>query len=132
MAIDLSAVVEQYLQVRDARDRAKREYEESKRGYEADLLVLAQQLLQVCNDVNSDSIKTEKGLVMRQLKERYTCVDWDSFKRFVQEHEALDLFERRIAQNNFKEFLKENGADGMPPGINVFREFDIVVRKPSK
>lgn len=132
MAVDLSLVVDAYLHIRNARDKAKQEYEEAKRILDSDLQVLEQQLLQVCNEVNSDSIKTGSGLVMRQLKERYTCNDWDSFKDFVKENDALDLFERRIAQGNFKKFLEENGVDGMPPGVNTFREYTIVVRKPSK
>ena len=48
------------------------------------------------------------------------------------ENEAVDLMEARIHQGNFKEFIKEHKADGLPPGVNVMREFTIVVRKPSE
>ena len=44
---------------------------------------------------------------------------------------AVELFESRIHQGNFKEFIAERKDDGLPPGVNVMREFGIVVRKPS-
>jgi len=39
--------------------------------------------------------------------------------------------DRRIHQGNFKEFIAERQEDGLPPGVNVMREFGIVVRKPA-
>jgi hypothetical protein len=44
----------------------------------------------------------------------------------------VQLLERRIHQGNFKENLAENEADGLPPGVNVMREFGVSVRKASK
>ena len=55
--------------------------------------------------------------------------DWDNFKEFVLEHGAVDLFERRIHQGNFKQFIAEHDGEGLPPGVNVMREFGITVRK---
>jgi hypothetical protein len=46
------------------------------------------------------------------------------------EHDALDLFEKRIAQLNMKQFLEENPGV-VPPGLNSNSEYDISVRKPS-
>ena len=71
------------------------------------------------------------GTVMRRLNERYTVADGDSFRRFVMENALPELFEARIHQGNFKEFITEHKDDGLPPGMNVMREFTIVVRKPS-
>jgi hypothetical protein len=42
------------------------------------------------------------------------------------------LLERRIHQSNFREFLNGHEDDGLPPGINVMREFGVTVRKNSK
>jgi len=92
---------------------------------------LEQSMLTVCNDTNASSIRTESGTVIRSLKERFTTNDWDNFKKFVLDNEAIDLLERRIHQGNFKEFMAEHKDEGLPPGVNVMREFTIVVRKPS-
>jgi len=65
------------------------------------------------------------------MNERFYCNDWDNFKKFILEHQAIDLFERRIHQGNFKEFMSGHKDDGLPPGVNVMREFGITVRKPT-
>jgi hypothetical protein len=57
--------------------------------------------------------------------------DRDSFNKFVRENDAVELFEARIHQGNFKDFIAEHAEDGLPPGVNVMREFTIVVRKPT-
>jgi hypothetical protein len=76
------------------------------------------------------SVNTDAGTVILSTKTRYSTQDWDSFKRFVIENDAVDLLERRIAQTNMATFLKENPTLH-PPGLNSNSEFSISVRKPS-
>jgi hypothetical protein len=76
------------------------------------------------------SLRTDHGTVSLMEKTRYYTNDWDSFKKFMVEHDALDLLEKRIAQANMKLFLEENPG-AIPPGLNSDTEFDISVRKPS-
>jgi hypothetical protein len=77
------------------------------------------------------SVNTPQGRVVMSIKTRYSTSDWDSFKTFVTQHDALDLFEKRIAQTNMKQFLEENPGV-LPPGLNSNAEYDISVRKPTK
>lgn len=81
--------------------------------------------------LGTKSMKTDYGTVSLTEKTRYYTNDWDSFKKFVIEHDAVDLLEKRIAQTNIKTFLEENPAM-VPPGLNSDTEFDISVRRPSK
>jgi flagellar biosynthesis chaperone FliJ len=76
------------------------------------------------------SLRTDHGTVSLMEKTRYYTNDWDSFKKFMVEHDALDLLEKRIAQSNMKLFLEENPGS-IPPGLNSDTEFEISVRKPS-
>lgn len=76
------------------------------------------------------SVKTTEGTVILSTKTRYSTQDWDSFKQFVVEHDALDLFEKRIAQTNMATFLKENPGL-VPPGLNSNSEYSVSVRKPT-
>jgi hypothetical protein len=75
------------------------------------------------------SVRTAEGTVMLQQKTRYNATDWDSFKKFVVQYEAVDLLEKRIAQKNMGEWLAQN-PDAVPPGLNTYSEYDISVRKP--
>lgn len=76
------------------------------------------------------SVNTAEGTVILSTKTRYHTQDWDAFKQFVVEHDALDLFEKRIAQSNMATFLKEN-PNLVPPGLNSNSEYSVSVRKPS-
>jgi hypothetical protein len=77
------------------------------------------------------SVRTDEGTVILSTKTRYSTTDWDSFKQFMVEHDAIDLLEKRIAQTNMATFLKENPGV-VPPGLNSNAEYSISVRKPSK
>ena len=85
----------------------------------------------MCNEISADSIKTAHGTVIRKLNERFFCQDWDNFRKYVLENEAVELLERRIHQSNFRQHMAEHEGDGLPPGVNVMREYGITVRKSS-
>lgn len=126
---DTETLVNEYLTIRDNRARILREFESQDAKLKEDLGVIERQLIDVCNTINADSIKTRNGTVMRKLTERFYCEDWDGFKQFVLDNEAVDLFEKRIHQGNFKQFMNDHEGQGLPPGVNVMREFGITVRK---
>ena len=77
------------------------------------------------------SVRTAQGTVVLSVKTRYNTLDWDSFKKFVVEHDAVDLLEKRIAQTNMSQFLEENPGL-VPPGLNSSSEYSVSVRKPTK
>ena len=129
--ISVEEMVDAYLAIRTERDRLQKVYEEKDKALKADMTEIEALMLSVCNSMEADSIKTSYGTVIRKLNERFYCNDWEGFKQFVLEHEAVDLFERRIHQGNFKQFMAEHPQDGLPPGVNVMREFAVTVRKSS-
>ena len=129
--LNLDELVKIYLTIRNEREKLKSGWEVKDGELEQEMKLLEQSMLTVCNDTNASSIRTESGTVIRSLKERFTTNDWDNFKKFVLANEAIDLLEGRIHQGNFKEFMAEHKDEGLPPGVNVMREFTIVVRKPS-
>lgn len=105
--------------------------------YEAKLDSLKEQQKEVKNAIKdlmlaqgSKSVRTDYGTVLLTEKTRFYTQDWDSFKTFVVEQDAVDLLERRIHQGNMAKFLEENPSL-LPPGLNSDTEFDVSVRKPS-
>lgn len=126
---DAEALVETYLTLRRERERLKADYESRDEGLKHDMEHIEAALLEICNATNTNGLRTSHGTVMRQVKDRFFCTDWDNFKKFVETEGSIDLLERRIHQRNFKEFMAERKGDGLPPGVNTLREYDIVVRK---
>ena len=122
-------LVEAYINIRNQREKLLREFEAADGALKEDLQKLEAALLDICNTVNADSIKTTHGTVMRKLNERFFCQDWDNFYKYVLDNEAVQLLERRIHQSNFREHMNEIEGDGLPPGVNVMREYGVSVRK---
>ena len=130
--VNLDELVKTYLTIRDERDRLSREHDAKDRELANDLAQFEQVLLNSCNEINADSIRTGNGTVIKTTRENYVCGDWDNFKKFVMENQAIELLQQRLHQSNFKEFLTNRDDEGLPPGISSMREFKVVVRKPTK
>ena len=128
---DMEQLVKAYLTIRNEREKIESEYKERDMQLKADMAILEQEMLAGCNDMRVESLRTDSGTVIKSLKERYTCADRDNFNKFVLETGAVELFEARLHQGNFKEFMSERHHEGLPPGVNVMREFTITVRKPT-
>ena len=103
------------------------EVEDIKHQQEAVKIALKDQMLKL----GVSSVRTDQGTVVLSTKTRYNTQDWDSFKEFIKEHDALDLLEKRIAQTNMATFLSENPRL-VPAGLNSTTEYAISVRKPTK
>ncbi len=130
--ISLDELVKIYLTIRNEREILSRQFEQKDAELKTELQALEQAMLAECNSVNADSIRTSNGTVIKSLRENFVCTDWDNLKDFILENQAVELLQQRIHQKNFKEFMESRPDEGLPPGINVMREYSITVRKPTK
>jgi hypothetical protein len=128
---DLDELVKIYLTIRKEREILTQQYEAKDVELKTEMASIEQVMLAQCNSIKADSIKTGNGTIIKSLKENFVCGDWDNFKKFVLENDAVELLQQRIHQTNFKEFLASHEQEGLPPGISVMREFSITVRKPT-
>ena len=124
-------LVADYLEIRRLREVLKADYDKNDEDLKEAIDAIKVAILAICNENNQNGFKTDSGTVTRQVKDRYYCTDWENFKKFIEVEGSIDLLERRIHQKNFKEFISERASEGLPPGINNLREYDIVVRKAS-
>lgn len=126
--VPLEQLTAAYIKIRDARNVLKVEYEHRDEDLKEQMTALEQEMLGVCKAFNADSIKTTAGTIIRSLKSRYWTNDWDSMYRFIKEHGAFSLLEKRLHQTHMKQFLDEN-PEVSPAGLNVEREFTVIVRR---
>lgn len=126
LAVD--KVAQAYISLRDARAEAKRVFEAQDEALAEEMRVLESHLLDVCKQINADSIRTKAGTVIRSVKTRYWTNDWDSMYRLIHERQAFGLLEKRLHQTNMKQFLEEN-PDVLPEGLNQDKEYTVVVRR---
>lgn len=128
MSESMDVLVKVYVKLRSARDALRNDYENKDKELLAQMNVIESEILSFCKTSGLDSLKTQYGTAIRSVKERYWCTDWDSFRNFVKEHDAIDLFEKRIHQTNMKQFMESN-PELLPPGLNLDREYSITIRK---
>ena len=128
--IPLDKLAKVYRKIRDQISELTKEYDTQVETLKAQQTEIANAMKEQMQTLGVTSVRTDQGTVVLSVKTRYSTADWDSFKKFVMEHDALDLFEKRIAQTNMKQFLEENPGV-VPPGLNSNSEYDISVRKPT-
>ena len=129
--VPMDKLAKVYLKIRDRIGELTKTHDEVIEGLKAQQAEVANAMKMHMLALGSTSMKTDFGTVMLGLKTRYSTRDWESFKKFVVEHDAVDLLERRIAQRNMEQFLKES-PDLVPPGLDADSSYEISVRKPTK
>ena len=117
-----------YIKMRDAKERIEAECSKKVAEIEAQMELVEAEMLETCKQFNADSIRTPYGTIVRSIKSRYWTNDWDSMHRFIAEHHAFGLLEKRLHQTHMKEFLSEN-PDLLPIGLNVESAYTVVVRR---
>jgi hypothetical protein len=124
----VDSLAQTYIKMRDKREVLKRDWEAKDTAIKTQMEVIEQALLDLCKEINANSISTNHGTVIRSVKSRYWTNDWDSLYRVIKEHDAFGLLEKRIQQTHMKEFLQEN-PDLLPAGLNVENQYTVLVRR---
>ena len=126
--IPLDKLAQAYIKMRDKRVLIKKAWEVQDNEIKEQMDMLEEKMLDTCKEMNADSIKTKFGTIIRSIKSRYWTNDWDSTYKFIKEHDAFGLLEKRLHQTNLKQFLTEN-PDLLPMGLNVENEYTVLVRR---
>jgi hypothetical protein len=122
--ITADRLVKIYIKIRDKRAELTKEAD----ALEEQQNIIQAKLLEICKDTGAESLRTEFGTVTRRVSKRYWTSDWDSFYKFMKEHDAMQLLQQRVSNGNMEQFLEEN-PDIHPPGLNVDASFAVTVRR---
>ena len=128
--IPLDKLAKVYRKIKTEIDTLTREYDTKIETLKANQDQLKFAMKDQMKALGVKSVNTAFGTLSMVNKIRYSTQDWDSFKKFMIENDALDLLEKRIAQTNMAQFLEENPGV-VPPGLNAFSDFEIRVTKPT-
>lgn len=128
--IPLDKLAKVYRKIKTQIDTLTQEYDTQVEALKAQQEQIKFAMKDTMKSLGVSTVRTEFGTVSLVTKTRYSTQDWDSFKKFILEHEVVDLLEKRIAQTNMANFLEENPGV-LPPGLNAMTEYDISVRKPT-
>lgn len=122
---DLSS---EYIQIRAARERAQKDWEAKDKDFEEKLTALENQLLDILNRTNTDSMSTAGAVVMRRVSKSYSTTNWDALYDLIARHKAFAVLHKRIHSTNMRQFLEEH-PDEYPAGLNVDSRYAVTVRR---
>lgn len=128
--ISTEDLISSYINLREAIKDKEEEHKKELEDMKSSMDSVSAKLLELCNEHNVDSLKTSAGTVSRRINSRYWASDWDEVYKFIEEHEAPYLLEKRIHNGNMKEFLEDN-PELVPTGLQTDRKYVIQVRKPT-
>ena len=126
--ISVDKLVRVYIKMREKREALTREYDTAYEAISEKMRLVKNELLDQMRSANVESIRTTEGLVYRTVNKKYWTSDWDNFYNFIMEHNIPQVLEKRVHQNNLKEFLVNN-PDLLPPGMNVDSEYSVTVQR---
>lgn len=126
--MDVNKLTKAYVRLRDAKLELKKKFDEEEAKFKAKLELLEAQMLKFLNESKLDSVKTPSGTFYRQEEITPTGSDWQAFYDWIKENDGFEFLERRIKKTAIKEYMDANEG-GIPPGVSVYREFSVRVRR---
>ena len=129
--MNLNEIVGAFMNIRTEREKLAATFKSTDEALKAQQVVLEQEMLKLCAEQGADSIRTPSGTISRKIKSRFHVIDWNNFYEFVIEQKAPQLLQKRVHETNFEEFMVGREKEGLPPGVNVAREYTVTVYKPS-
>tara|TARA_R110000803_G_scaffold74571_7_gene138627 strand:- start:3747 stop:4139 length:393 start_codon:yes stop_codon:yes gene_type:complete len=126
--MDTEQLTSVYIKIRDALDEKREQHKEELSELKDQLDLVSNKLLDILQEQNAQSMRTDVGTIMKGVTTRYWASDWESMYEFIKENDAFPLLEQRIHKTNMKKFLEEN-PDKLPIGLQTDSKFSITVRR---
>lgn len=118
---ELAKLAEVYEAAKQRRAALDKAYKERRTEIDAILEKAKASILEIMNAQDMKSVTLANGARMEKvIKHTPRVFDWDAFLQFVDRHKAFDLLQRRVAQRNVLDFMKDN--DIVPPGLDLHSE----------
>jgi Zn/Cd-binding protein ZinT len=115
-----------YLKIKAAREELSSEFNAKDKALGEQQDMIKHALLDYCKAEGVESVRTADGLFYRSVKTRYWASDWDSVYAFAQEHDMLEVFEKRLSQGVMKA-LADSGE--LPTGVSVDSEYVLTIKR---
>ena len=121
-------LVKLFVKTREAKAAATREYEAKKAEFERIMEACENQMLAEADRCKVEGFKTPFGTTYTATDVKISIADHEAFQKFVKEQDDLEFFQARVAVARVQDYMEKN-SESIPPGLNVFRERKMRVRK---
>ena len=128
MSQDVEKLCAVFVKIRDERSKLTKAYEKRDEELKAQQELINSAILDLCKLLNVDSFKTAAGTAFKTIQTRYWPGDWELVEKYIMEHSAFELMEKRLAQNAVKSWI-EDYPDNPIPSLNAESKYKITIRR---
>lgn len=126
--LHIDKLVKLFVKTRDAKAEVSREAERKDAEFKAIMLACQNQMLKLAQEQGVTGFKTPYGTTFTAVDTKISIADDAVFFSFVKAEGDLDFFERRVSSRHVEDYMKTHDGTA-PPGLNIFRENVMRVRK---
>jgi hypothetical protein len=126
--VTLDRVVKAFVKIRDKRSEEKRAWEAKDRELKDQQETLESFLLGTMQTLGAKSVKTDHGTVYSAIEVTPQASDWDAFYAWVAEENAFEALEKRIKKTFVVAYMEDHDGE-LPPGVQVFRQHTVTIRR---
>ncbi len=126
---DVAAKVQQYIEIRNDLDAKRKAYQEEERELKSQLEDIQFEILNISDELGVDSLKTEFGTAYRSVKSSYRILDWEAYLEWAEKNGALHTLQKRVTKSAVDEIVNEDLEGDLPPGLDLYTEVTINIRK---
>jgi len=131
--MNMDQLTGKYIELRDRRSALKKQYDTEDGKLKVMMEAIEKKLQADLDAIGAKQAKTEHGTVFKTYKEYANVADFDAMLQFIIEHEAWDMFERRVSKTAVRERMEPTKDEGYrnppPPGVNFVRVETVQVRR---
>lgn len=128
--LDVAKAARVYLKIDDVRKERQAAHDEEDQKLKDQQEQIKAHLLKFLNETNQKSSNTADGLVYWEEVVTPTAADWGAFYEWIKEHDAFDFLHKRITATEITAYMEQNEG-AIPPGVSVFRQRVVRVRRNS-
>jgi hypothetical protein len=123
--------VKLFVKTRAAKSAAQKAFDAQEEQFKKIMDACQFSMLKDADSQGITGFTTPFGTTYAAETKRYSIADDHAFYEFVKNAKDLDFFERRVSSTHVDAYMEANGGM-MPPGLSVFRERVMRVRKAGK
>lgn len=127
-ALTVEKKVKLYLKLRQAKAAAQKVHDAQEAEFKLIMSTIENHMLADADKAGVNGFQTDFGTTYTAETKKISIADEGAFFAFVKSLGDLDFFERRVSSTHVDQFMKDN-AGVTPPGLNIFRERVMRVRK---
>lgn len=127
--VNMETLARVWRKMQDRRDNLKHEYEAQDKQIEAQQKQVGAALLDAMNKMGGTKLLTAAGQIEKKTVTHVNGKDWGAFYRFIKDNDAWPMLHKRITTAEVEKWAKSHDG-ALPPGVDVYTEFKVSVKKP--